>query len=303
MFKPIVLAVAATVIAAAPADAQQQRRSDRAQGQQQTSDQRGNDMQRMVKELNQLIDAADRDRAANPDFIRDLRRVLDQYAGGSARVVFRDEFRDGNYTANPAWRVLSGSWRVDATSGLRSRVVAQQQQQQQQGQQSTEQLLLGLADSFLRQRTGEQRPQRASAQDAVAAIAIDQRVGNAATIEMLVTDHTGQGQLETRLFQGGGDSGYRMVYSPGERATVSIHRSTGSGSQVVESSSLRPLPLGQQRRITWTRDSNGNMRVSVGNDTVLQTSDRAFNDAWSGVMLVNAGGDYSIRSITASDRG
>ncbi len=73
------------------------------------------DTQELVEALRALINEADRGRAADPLFLRDLRDLADRFDNPwHARILF-DDFRDGDYTRDPAWRVVSGSARwIDA---------------------------------------------------------------------------------------------------------------------------------------------------------------------------------------------
>ena len=72
-------------------------------------------MPELIKNLRTLIDKAERDKAANPLFLKDLRTLADQYggpvAGWPVRLLY-DDFQDGQYTSNPAWTVMAGQWQV-----------------------------------------------------------------------------------------------------------------------------------------------------------------------------------------------
>ena len=71
---------------------------------------------------------AETSNAADPNFLADLNKLVAQYdqmaALSMAGTVFLwDKFSDGNYTANPTWKVSAGTWRVDTkgtTTGLTS---------------------------------------------------------------------------------------------------------------------------------------------------------------------------------------
>ena len=62
----------------------------------------------------------------------------------------------------------------------------------------------------------------------------------------------------------------------------------------------KPLNLsdGQQHALLWTRETSGEMAVSVDGNELLRVTDKRFPDAFSGFTLVNRGGDYGIRQIT-----
>ena len=68
----------------------------------------------VLKNLRTLIDKADRDKAANPLFLKDLRTLADQYGpvvGWPVKLLY-DDFQDGQYTSNPAWTVTAREWQV-----------------------------------------------------------------------------------------------------------------------------------------------------------------------------------------------
>ncbi len=94
----------------------------------QTSDQKLNSL---VTDLNALIKKAETANAADPNFIADLKKLAAKYPVTGAKpstagqVFLHDTFSDGNYTANPTWKVSAGSWKVDtkgATVGLNSTI-------------------------------------------------------------------------------------------------------------------------------------------------------------------------------------
>src|SRR5215510_5898739 len=85
-------------------------------------------MQDLIGALEDLIDQAERDRAADPEFLKDLRGVLAQYTAPATPkyvALLSDNFSDGNYTQDPAWKVTSGAFKVDTKGsfvGLRSTI-------------------------------------------------------------------------------------------------------------------------------------------------------------------------------------
>ena len=67
-----------------------------------------NDVNQLVQEIQKLVDQAERDKAADPQFLDDLRGVLADYQNPWTTRLLYDDFRDGNYTAAPAWTVSAG---------------------------------------------------------------------------------------------------------------------------------------------------------------------------------------------------
>jgi len=258
----------------------------------------------LLDDLSRMISQAERDKAASPDFIADLKGLEQRYSATIAPPaaeapvpaqppaapaqpaavapapapaapapaqpaslagtrVFSDDFSDGNYTANPAWTSLQGTWSVDK-SGLHSDTKAANGQQ-----------------------------------GGVAAISLQQGLKNNFGLEFELTDVANQGQFEIRVFQGASkDSGYRLVYLPSNSPVFALYRAGRSGiTQVAQTTNTAPLRRGDRTRLTWTRDAAGRMVVALDGKTIIEASDNGFRDGWNGVMLVNFGGDFALRSV------
>lgn len=241
----------------------------------------GQGTQTLIDELRRMVDQAERDRAASPDFLADLKGLLARYGSGGTggggasatppatpaptRAVFSDDFADGNYTANPTWSVLQGNWTVDG-AGLRSDVPA---------------------------ASGGQA-------GGVAAIALPTRLPNAFAMAFDLQAFAG-GQFELRVYQGAArEAGYRLVYRADGSPAFAIYRSGSSGiRQLSATTSAQTLPNGKAR-IGWTRDAAGVMRITLDGREILTATDSAFRDPWEGVLLVNFGGNFATRSIAAT---
>src|SRR5215470_1886353 len=69
------------------------------------------DINKLVQDIQKLIDQAERDKAADPQFLDDLRGVLADYQNPYTTRLLYDDFRDGNYTVNPTWTVSGGAFK------------------------------------------------------------------------------------------------------------------------------------------------------------------------------------------------
>ena len=61
-------------------------------------------LQELIKELKPLVDRGRQQRLADPRFLNDLEVVLGRYESQGGVTALSDDFADGDYTRNPAWR-------------------------------------------------------------------------------------------------------------------------------------------------------------------------------------------------------
>ena len=69
-------------------------------------------VQKLVDELRALTDEADRNRAADPRFLSDLRGLARRYDYPWRVRLISDDFGDGDYTNDPAWTAAAGKFTV-----------------------------------------------------------------------------------------------------------------------------------------------------------------------------------------------
>ncbi|MEE8171952.1 MAG: hypothetical protein V3T62_03390 [Alphaproteobacteria bacterium] len=74
----------------------------------------------LVEEITELIEAAERARAADPKFLEELRQALEEYQGPKLVQLLHDDFRDGNFSRNPRWSEAEGEFTIDRNRGLHS---------------------------------------------------------------------------------------------------------------------------------------------------------------------------------------
>ncbi len=80
-------------------------------------------VQELVDALRRLVDEAEQARAADPRFLSDLRALANRHDRHWQTRLLSEDFRDGDFTRNPAWVRHSGKFEV-TFSGLLSRAVA-----------------------------------------------------------------------------------------------------------------------------------------------------------------------------------
>lgn len=266
----------------------------------------------LIDELRKLVDQADKDRAANPIFLRDLRALMDRHGGAVPSVAalerLRDDFADGNFTHNPAWSVESGQFWIEKGYGLRSTVAAAASNGAANGTPSRDDVAAAVIGSILNRALGGKdqggtaaAPAPASASSArihtVAAFA------NAFSMSAEFTSWKKEGAFVIGPYQGARSGGYRLVYRPGQTPSLELLRVSVRGATVIASYD-RQLDLEDRRvhALQWDRSTDGVMTVRLDNAEVIRVADRTLRDGFAGVAVENRGGDYVLAKIMVSSR-
>ena len=258
----------------------------------------------ILRDLRALIDQAERDRAANPDFLADLRGMADRHDVPVRRALLADRFTDGDYLCDPAWTVARGKFFVESGYGMRSIVLppALTTPPADGGgqQQATKQILGAILQQVVESGMDVGTAASAKSEDSDALIYTRLRADNGFALEMEFLTGKEIGTLEVGIFQGAAPGpGYRLALSPGGRPSLVLSRVEARGSVVIDTA-IRQLRLepGKHHRLLWTRGSQGVMTVTVDDQQFMRDSDRTFLDPWDGVLLRNGGGDFTVRQIT-----
>ncbi len=77
----------------------------------------GKGAQELVDKLLTMIEEAEKSRAADPRFLRDLRDLAGRFDAPWRKTLFSDDFRDGDFTAGPAWTVTAGRFWIEKGYG------------------------------------------------------------------------------------------------------------------------------------------------------------------------------------------
>ncbi len=252
------------------------------------------DVDTLVQDLEKLIDQAEKDRAADPQFLEDLRGVLAGYQNPWSERLLYDDFRDGNYTGNPKWTVSSGAFKVDTKGnniGLRSTIVAP----------GTTQTTGNVATDILGSLLSSQNTQQSTSSDPYAAIYTAVKVSNAFATRLEFVSGERRGRIDFGPYQGpSGGVAYRVAYLPGQsKDSLRLIRITSKGAVAI-GTYKGALNLEDQRRhvIEWTRDRNGAMSVLVDGQELISATDRTITKPFDGFMVINSGGTYYVRSVT-----
>ena len=262
----------------------------------------GQQLKNLIADLKAKIAAAEESQAASPDFLADLKALAAKYealqtsgqgqvpAGGMApgSLVFTDTFADGNYTANPTWKVSAGVWTVDPSGnnrGLNSKVRPQKLN------------INNVLGALLNSQSGN-----TSDQNQFASIYTPAKIPNAFALKVTLTSKDKQGALNLGVYQGAsGATMYRMVYQPGAAPGIAIQKVTAAGATTLGSyNGVVSLEDGKAHNLVFSRDAKGNMKVTLDDQTAATAKDTSLTGDMTGLLFINSGGAYYLREVTVT---
>ena len=252
------------------------------------------DVGKLVQDIQKLIDQAEKDKAADPQFLDDLRGVLADYQNPWTTRVLYDDFSDGNYTAAPAWTVSGGVFKVKKEGfnvGLKSSVIPQGVTPTQQ---STGNVMMDILNA-----ANQKQPQATSFQ--YSAIYTPVNITNAFATRIEFTSADRFGRMDFGPYLGAsGATAYRVAYLPGQtQDSLRLIRITPKGAVAIATyKGALNLEDGRRHVLEWTRDRNGAMNVVLDGQNMMQVTDRTINKPFDGFLMINSGGTYWVRSVT-----
>ncbi|MFO1351578.1 MAG: hypothetical protein U1F68_13280 [Gammaproteobacteria bacterium] len=195
--------------------------------------------------------------------------------------------------------MASGEFFVEHGAGLRSTFEPPPTAESPPPPQNATELGLSILQEILEQTTSRGKPP-AAPQPEYAEIFLERPITNAFAIQIDLASRLTAGGLEFGPYQNtnrGG--GYRLVYTPGAAAALTLIRLTSAGSSVVETTD-KPLKFedGRRHTVLWTRDKNAEMAVAVDGHEIMRVTDRSTKSGFAGFTLINRGGDYGVRALT-----
>lgn len=257
----------------------------------------------MLKELNALISEAEKARAADGVFLRDLKALSARYQNPTAQRLLFDDFADGDFQRNPAWSVTSGEYWVEKGYGLRSKVTdaaASAPAAANGGQISKEQLAISVLGALLQganKNAPAAQPQPTATVNKPSMIETRARIPNAFSATVELSSWKADGVFEIGITQGLDNAGYRVVYAAGQNARLELVKITSRGRATVGSKSLSTLEDQKVHSLRWTRSGDGTMSVSVDEKAVLNASDVSFRDPFEALQFSSQGADVIVKSV------
>lgn len=278
------LVLGSTLLPAAPAEAENATPTY----QPWTGTQQGKATQKMLADLKAKVAQAEKDQAASPDFIEDLKKLIADYEAAtmvSQAQPFLDTFSDGEFASNPTWKVTAGAWQVD-NSGSNRGLVSKIRQQA-----NLNTLLGGLLNpQGAQQQTNPQ----------YAAIYTKAKLPGFFTASAKFTSKDRYGGLQLSLYQGASaQNQYRIAYQPGNNQGLVLQRVSASGATLLGSyNGAISLEDGRAHELSFSRNAAGKMTVLLDGQTAISASDASLSGDFDGILLTNVGGSYWIREIS-----
>lgn len=270
-------------------------------GQWQVSDEK---LDKMIIELDQIIDEGIKSRAAHPGFLQDLQRIIDQYRIPKKLVYFADDFADNNFTENPTWSVKKGIFSIDTFGSLyssiavRRPVVKKEPESKPEGDKSLR-ILLGVLNELAKEETQEEQTQVADNQGMITSNA---EIPNSFNLEFSFRSNANWGSTSIGVIQGDDPmSGYHLVYqaSPAENRPMQLMKYRYGKPYIIEEAHENSPNLddGTDHIVQLIRSPNGDMVVTVDGNEVMRTADLSYKETFTGILISNNGGTYSYDNI------
>jgi len=260
-------------------------------------------LQGFVDKLNALINKAEKAQAASPQFLRDLRDLATGFDRPWRNLVFNETFADGNFTANPKWQISAGDYWIEQGWGLRTSIDPKVQAQPESKKLNSKDAAAAIFGQILNQAIGGKQgsPSAPPPAPTQAVIHTNVAISNAFSISLNMSSWSNKGRIEIAAFQGqfagpSRSAGYRLVYQPEGR--LELLRISSRGTSIIDGTSKVPSLLDKKfHQVTWLRHPDGRMEVSIDGTVLLKTTDRGFSDAFSGLAILNSGGDYIFKQV------
>lgn len=204
----------------------------------------------------------------------------------------RDNFKDGDYTRNPAWRVVSGNFEV-RNQGLRSMINVPSQRSEDVGRR----MLSDLLKEQLGVNVG-------GGEESAAAAHLPTRITPQFRITVALSGTAAENShLDLGPYQGDRlNHGYRLIYRADQPDVLQLVFTDHNGTTAIGSGRFR-IDRGGQQKLVWQRHPDGRMTVSRNGRVLIDVVDHKLDSDAAGFSLINAGGEWTLHEVIIEDRG
>lgn len=253
-------------------------------------------LKEIVDKLNALVDQAEKDRAADPKFLQDLRDLANGFDRPWTSQVLYDDFTDGDFTKNPAWSIGMGRYWIEKNWGLRNGL---DEIKASSSGSTSKDAAAQIFGQILNQALGGKSGSPSTTPGIQpTSIFTEAAITNAFSIELDVSSWVNKGELIIGPYQGSErEAGYRLSYTVGEGLALRIKSRSGARTIALEPG---PFTLEDKKvhKILWTRTSDGAMRVDLDGENILDVRDVSFRDPFIGFGMATRGGDFIVKRVS-----
>ena len=257
------------------------------------------DIQQLVKQLRQLIAKAEKAKAADPKFLRDLKNLTESYDIPS-QILF-DNFSSGQSPDSRRWNVTAGNWRIvtQPSPGLATRVGTQQSGQYNNNNQNA---LTGLLGALIAPQGNNQSQNQQG--NGYAGISAPVAIPNAFNLHIEFSASNDAQRLDLGMYRDNSDGGYFLSYMPTAPRGFQL-------SVVLPGQQSRPIAYTQDsvnlngqgtHAVDWKRDRDGRMSVALDGQEIMNVVDTSLRKPFDGFAIGNSGGFYIIRTVAITGR-
>ena len=295
MRRPFLLATALALPLLAAAPASQAADYQPWQGPYNTGNQsQPGDTSQLVRQLRQLIYKAEKAKAADPNFLRDLKNLANSYDNQSNRIL-SDNFSTGQYPDNRRWTVIAGDWRIvsQPAQGLGTQV----KNQQANTSNNTQSLVTGLLGALIAPQGSNQSQTQQT--NNYAGLSAPVAIPNAFNLHFEFSPSQDATRFDLGMYRDNNDGAYFLSYMPtaprGYMLSVTV---PGQGTrQIAYSPGVMNLNGRGFHAVDWQRDRDGRMTVAVDGQQLIDVTDTSLRKPFDGFVMGNSGGSYIIRSV------
>lgn len=248
-----------------------------------------------IEKLNALVDQAEKDRAADPMFLKDLRDLANGADTPWKHQVLFDDFSDGDYTQNPVWSVGMGRYWIEKGWGLRNGLDEVKASSSNTSQDAAAQIFGQILNQALGGSSSSSSSKSGIQPTSIFASAA---ISNAFAINLDISSWVGEGEFIIGPYQGEErEAGYRLSYTVGQGLALRIKSRSGSRTIAIEPG---PFQLEDKKvhTLNWTRTEDGTMQVRLDDKEVLNVKDVSFRDPFIGLGMATRGGDFIVKRVS-----
>jgi len=244
------------------------------------------ELKALKDEIGALVDKAEKAKAADPKFLKDLRAALGTNKPYWNNRLIEEQFVDGEYSNNPRWTALFGRFGYDKKTGL-----SMTPSSMAGGGGNASSVLSAILGGGGGGAAGNGNPSDN------AGLTLDRSLPNAFALDVILYAGTvanaQDANIRIGLTQGTNRrAGYWITVIPGAAPSVSLHVISRSGVKRLAVASLdSAVRDGDQVRVQAQRRPDGRIRVSVNKKPLIDVNDGTYKGAYN--SLVVAAGDMS----------